>query len=339
MDLVLGPLSFLYGKVTSFRNRLYDQGIFKSHSCELPVVSVGNLTMGGTGKTPIIEHLLNWAKTNGLKPALVTRGYAGRVKGVQKMTAPVDPNFFGDEPTMLHRRFPSLPIYVGADRVEAVRKINREENIDLGFADDAFQHRRLRRNVDIVVVDCMESQKNYKTLPLGRARESLDSIQRSNFLLLNKVNLVSADRRTKILEFLTNHMVRKEIPIIEVEYNIARFTNLDSGKSWNPTLQESVLAASGIGNPRGFEKLLRESLEVSKHMIFDDHYRYKKRDIESLVSSADKLGVQKIVVTEKDAVKISSLNLHLDRFWSMDLILRFSPKVEELYGYIFNQVK
>src|SRR5690606_23906728 len=151
------------------RNLLYDKGVFSCTKVGVPIVSVGNITVGGTGKTPIVDHLIRWSVEKGLRPAAISRGYKGKFSGVKKVV-PHSGLYFGDEPMLLASRNTGVPIYVGADRVSVVQNILQREQVNIVFADDAFQHRRLFRDLDIVVVDMFDEDRDFRTLPLGRGR-------------------------------------------------------------------------------------------------------------------------------------------------------------------------
>ena len=195
MNLILAPFSFLYSQVMALRNLLYDRDVLPTFEVGIPIVSVGNLTLGGTGKTPLICELVAWALENKLHPGVVSRGYRGQVRGVELVTPNGDPSYFGDEPVMIASRFANVPVYVGADRVAAVKKMIEHQKVDIIFADDAFQHRRLGRKADIVVVDCTEAISNYRVVPVGRARENVRGLDRADFIILNKVNLATPEQK------------------------------------------------------------------------------------------------------------------------------------------------
>lgn len=159
------PLSYLYRKVMDLRNDLYDKDVINVHQFQIPIVSVGNLTLGGTGKTPIICELISWAREQGLKPAMISRGYKGNVSGVTKVNPAGSPEDFGDEPFMVANKFKDIPVYVSPNRVAGVEQILKAEDVKIIFADDAFQHRRMGRVLDILVIDCSEKIENYQVIP------------------------------------------------------------------------------------------------------------------------------------------------------------------------------
>lgn len=338
MNFLLYPFSCLYSFFIRCRNWLYDKGIIKVHNFNIPIVSVGNLTWGGTGKTPILCELLRWALEQGLKPAVVSRGYKGRVRGVERVNPDGDPSYFGDEPVMIASRFLTVPVYVGADRVGAVSKILASEQVQIIFADDAFQHRRLGRNLDVVILDCTEKITNYNVAPMGRGREEKNSLRRADFIILNKVNLALPQNKLEALDFISHTCGDIHVPVIESEYYVKRLINLDGVEEVSTSKYHSVLLVSGIGNPSAFEALVAKNYDVKGHMAFWDHYNYSQADIDKILNEAKFLGVEKILITEKDAIKIKKFKEKLDVVRVVELAPKLSLRVKGLYEKILNQL-
>lgn len=337
---ILTPFEFLYSRMMAIRNHLYDSQHLKSVHTGVPVVSVGNITLGGTGKTPLICELVAWAIENQLKPGVVSRGYRGQVRGVARVKPDGDPAYFGDEPVLIAQRFNGAPVYVGADRVAAVKKIREDNDVNIVFADDAFQHRRMLRDIDIVIFDCTEDLANYRVVPVGRARESLSALTRAQFVILNKVNLTTPEHKRDVLEFIEDHLRGRDVPIIESEYYVRRLIHISDSQAIEPIGYESAIIMSGVGNPKGVEKLLIKNFDIKKHLTFRDHHEFNLADVKTAIDTAKAAGAKKILVTEKDAVKIKKIlanNLALpgsDLFWSTELSLKLSIKVKRLYEKI-----
>jgi tetraacyldisaccharide 4'-kinase len=333
------PISYIYSKAMAVRNELFVRKIIPVVECGIPVVSVGNLTMGGTGKTPIICELVAWALEQKLRPGVVSRGYKSHVKDVERVTADSEPGHFGDEPTMIANRFKTIPVYVGADRVRAIQKMRAETDVQIIFADDAFQHRRMGRNVDVVVIDCTEPIKHYRVLPLGRAREDISGLKRANFIILNKVNLSTPEQKMAVLNFVENSLGDLDTPVVESEYYVRNLVSLKDGSKIEPGGVEPIVLLSGVGNPQGVERLLTKNFDIKKHFAFRDHHHYTKEDIRKVIDEARKLKVRRILLTEKDAVKISVLLnkgeiANAEMFWCTELSLKLSIKVKRLYEKI-----
>ena len=297
-------LSWLYGSALKLRNYSYDKQILRSIKVAKPVVSIGNITVGGTGKTPVVDDILYWARQSGIKAGVVSRGDGGNYKGIVKVTSILKPEIFGDEPTMLSMRNKDIPIYLSPDRVAAASELIRNENIDIIIADDAFQHRRLNRNLDIVIIDLLETKENYNVLPFGRAREEISGISRADIVILNKANLVTEQQVVTIKNMLLPYC-QKKCEFILGEYKAGKLISMKGELKKNGA---SFLLVSGIGRPRSFESLVRsKNINVVHHEIFKDHYKYSEQDMKKIIILAQEKGVQDIICTQKDAVKLNQL--------------------------------
>lgn len=335
------PLAKAFGIVVSTRNKLYDQKAIKVKKVKVPVVSVGNITVGGTGKTPILAELVHWALSSGLKIGVVSRGYKGKFKGVSRVshTDPDAPVIYGDEPTMLSEKFPDVPIYVSPDRVLAAQTLIEENDVQVIFADDAFQHRRLHRDIDVVVVDCTEPLSNYNLLPYGRLREPLESLKRANYIILNKVNLVSPEEKNNVIDLLESLSDGLSSKIIESEYYVKALKfNSEAIELGDIAPTEPFLLVSGIGNPQALETNLSQFLKIKKHIRYSDHHNYSKKDVRYILKSHEKEQTCRIIITEKDAVKLrsySELNgLTLTTLLSPKLSLKAKGLYEEVLRVI-----
>lgn len=309
------PLAGLYGSVMSARNLAFDRGLFKTKSVSCPVISIGNLTAGGTGKTPLTALLIEGFLKRGLRVGLVSRGYGGTEKGPARV--PQDGSAstarrYGDETAWFAHRFPTVPVVICGKRVAAAQHLLTEEKVDLILADDAFQHRWLRRDFDIVVLDPTEPAWHYRPLPLGREREGFDSLTRAQAIFVTKTNLAE-EARVNWLGKKIAHAV-KRTPVYELESHITSFlpvrTQLAEPRSALSFKGERVLLVSGIGRPHTFARLIRNFVraEVLEHLVFADHHAYTAANLADIESRAVKLGVSAILVTEKDAVKMSAWN-------------------------------
>ncbi|MCB0407856.1 MAG: tetraacyldisaccharide 4'-kinase [Bdellovibrionales bacterium] len=308
---VLTPLAEIYKGIASTRNALYDRNVLKIEKLNVPVVSVGNLTMGGTGKTPAVLFLVDLLLKNGKSVGVISRGYGRKTSGVLEVEAAFDTNLFGDEPALIKKHFPNISVFVGEKRVEAGRALLKKNKVDVIIADDAFQHRRLYRNLDIVLLDATESLLNYEVFPQGRAREPKKGLERADIVLITKANLEGALLKDEIIRFFNNDLnteIKQDTFISEMVLGKAYFLFSDKEVIFQPG--EKVTLVSAVGNPDSFEKLCKKEykVDIQQHLKFSDHYRFLKNDFLSLESFSGK-----IIVTEKDAIKLRSLNLaHLE---------------------------
>jgi tetraacyldisaccharide 4'-kinase len=270
--------------------------------------------------------------------AVVSRGYKGQVTTWARVATDGDSRVFGDEPLMLAQKFPEVPIYVGADRVAVVRELLSREKVQLIFTDDTFQHRRLKRNLDVLILDCTEAPSHYEVVPLGRGREDKSGLNRSDFVILNKVNLASPEKKQELVSFVEELRGDREIPIIECEYYIHRFSRLDGQGAREASAYEKVALVSGVGRPQTFEDLMKKHFDVRKHFIFRDHHDYTESDVEKLIAQVDKLGVTRVITTEKDAVKLRRFSNLKEKIWVAELAPKLSLRVKSLYEKILSQV-
>lgn len=320
IEALLWPLAVLYAAIVGLRGFAYHNRWLKSFSVDAPVLSIGNLTAGGTGKTPLTALIVSELQKRDCRVGIVSRGYGGKVKGVERVafaeSASGVATYFGDEPTWYARNFPKVPVYVGPDRVSVAKAMLRAEDIQFIVADDAFQHRRLRRSIDIVVIDATEPRWHYRSLPLGRLREGFSSLRRAHVVFLTKVNLASREQ----VEWLDERIraSNSRLPVYKMESAIRCFVPLaplgfeKRAESFSFAPRElrgrRLLLVSGIGRPSTFEQLVREQTEgeILEHVIFRDHHEYSEDDRVALEKKAMELKADLIVVTEKDAVKLES---------------------------------
>jgi tetraacyldisaccharide 4'-kinase len=305
---ILLPLSIVFTFLSFLRAKLYDVGVIESFSVNSKVICVGNLTSGGTGKTPIIRWLAQEISKRGKKVAVLSRGYkrnSEKILKVNPMSAEVAK--FGDEPLQLAKQLKGISIYVGANRVQAARQIINEESPDVILMDDGFQHRRLRRDLDLVVMDATQPLWHYWPLPLGFGREGRWALKRAQAVVLTKSNLASVSDIEKLN--------LGGLKLLEFNSHIVRCRTLD-GEIWNleRLRGEKVALLSAIGNPASFEKQVKSNgVEVVYHKIFPDHHRFRVWDINKFLAKAGKAGAAKTLVTEKDAVKLLEFNFPKDK--------------------------
>ena len=187
MTILLSPLSLLFYIIVSLRNWLYDIGLLKSLSVEKPVLCVGNLTTGGTGKTPWVQFLCRYYEAQKKKVAIVSRGYGGDYEGLLEVKSDMDARVSGDEPLWLKNNTEAV-IYLSKDRKYAADQVIKKEKPDLIILDDGYQHRRLNRDFNLVIIDASASWDSYHMLPWGRMREPFSSLKRAHTDVINKCN-------------------------------------------------------------------------------------------------------------------------------------------------------
>ena len=280
-----------YRCATALRNALYDARILRAHRATVPVVSVGNLTLGGTGKTPMVAYVARRLLERGRRVAILSRGY-GADRG---------PN---DEAMVLARHLPDVPHLQHPNRVRSARRAVDEHGADVLVLDDAFQHRRLARDLDLVLVDATQPFGYGRVFPRGLLREPLTSLRRADLLVLTRSDQCSPDDLARIRK-----TVQRRVPAARWVVTRHRVTGLVSaGGAQQPTTDladTGVLAVAGIGNPGAFRSTLeRLGARILDWVELDDHHRYTDGDVAMLGERAAQHGCRLVVTTEKDLVKI-----------------------------------
>lgn len=305
MNIILKICSILYGIVVAVRNFLYDSSLLRSEKFDIPIICVGNLTVGGTGKTPMVEYLVEKLKSN-YNIVVLSRGYKRRTKGYVVVGQTDKYINVGDEPLQIKKKFPQIKVVVCEDRNFAIHKIQSDfKDVNLIIMDDGFQHRSVLPLVNIIMVDYTRPIMEDHLLPYGQLRDSRKTMQRADYIVVTKApkNLSFPDRRC-IAE--KNCMV---------SYQKVFFSHVSSWEIKNvfgpvQFRNEPVIAMSGIGNPLSFMGSLKEhGLNVVAHIDFDDHHMYYKADLAMMRRYLNNHPGSVIVTTEKDAVKISSSSL------------------------------
>jgi tetraacyldisaccharide 4'-kinase len=290
--------AWAYGAIVGLRNFGYDRGWLKSHQVGVPVVSVGNLTLGGTGKTPMVEWVARWSRRRDIRVAILSRGY-GQKQGLN------------DEGRVLEENLPDVPHLQGVDRVRLARTAVTELNSEMIVLDDGFQHRRLARDADVVLIDALEPFGLAHLFPRGLLREPVRSLARAQVVVLSRADLVDGVERAAIRSLAE----RTAGPLQWVEARHAPLCLVDSEGVNLPLelLKEIAVAAfCGIGNPEGFRRtitpLCRNLLDLR---IFPDHHNYSASDVRDLEAWAEGLGANLVLTTQKDLVKLRASVLGL----------------------------
>ena len=313
----LKRLSRLYGAVVQLRLWLYDRGVLHRHPLGCQVISVGNVTAGGTGKTPMVEKLARDLRDNGRKVAILSRGYrkgAGKTPfpslplEVSKGNGPcegITSEQSGDEPFMLAKNLPGVAVLVDKDRVRSGRHAVRKLDCDTLLLDDGFQYQRLKHRLDLVLVDCGNPFGNGNVLPRGILREPMRNLRRARFICITKVRgRDTAELRRRIRE------LNPDAGLMECDHVpcLLRDAFTDAEHPLSELRGRRVFALSGIASPRSFETSLEDlgATLLGRHHVAD-HHRYSRREVQRIVNKARELGADWIVTTEKDAVRIPLL--------------------------------
>jgi len=303
----LAAVSLVYGAGVRLRNAGYDCGLFPVHRLPCRVVSVGNLTVGGTGKTPTVMTIAAALRAAGERVCIVLRGYRGAGTGARVVSDGRNIRLSwreaGDEAVLLAQCLPGVPVVVGADRVAAGRLAIAEFRPETILLDDGFQHRRIHRDRDLVLVDATDPFGGEWLLPRGRLRESVRGLRRADAILVTR-----ADQATD-LEGVVRRLAAAAPgrPIARGTYRACRLRELGSGRGHAVTAirGKRVLAVSGIANPHGFHGTLeRLGAVLVDRVVFRDHHPFESNDRRRIAGAAQASGAEWIVTTEKDAVRL-----------------------------------
>jgi tetraacyldisaccharide 4'-kinase len=303
--LGLWTVSVPYGWVTGLRNRLYDYGWKASHRAAVPVVSIGNLTVGGTGKTPCVEYVARFYRDHNQRVTILSRGYGGAGA----------PN---DEALVLEENLCGVGHLQGIDRVALAARAVREKNADVLVLDDGFQHRRLARDLDVVLVDATQPCGSGYLFPRGLLRESPAGLGRAGVVVLTRSDQVSLSERGRLREEVDR--LAPGVPVVEATH---RPTELVNGERESASLQKlagrPVAGFCGIGNPDAFRRTLEKlELSVGEFRTFPDHHQYTPEDIIDLERWAGGQGKNCVVVTtQKDLVKVRLSRLAGKELWAL----------------------
>ena len=321
-------LSLFYGLAVRILSFIY---LIKPYRLNCKVISIGNITLGGTGKTPLVESLALKLKEGGHRVAILSRGY--KRKASRCLTsAVIYPQAMGDEPQMLSRNLENVPVVVDKDRISAAKKAIRDHQVDAVILDDGFQQWRIKKDLDIVTIDAANPWTNLAVLPRGILREPLSSLRRAHIFVLTKVNL---NPHHQAVEQLLKEINPRAL-IVEAVHKPVGFYKFGEPRDnlFNPDefSGEKVSLVCGIADPQSFEKLVSKlGIEVALSFKFPDHYIYSEEDLNKIISDSKQKGINKIITTEKDSVRLQAMNYRLR---TMDCyVLRI--KLEVLQDEIF----
>ena len=285
LTVILEPLSWLFCLLVLVRRFLYRFKILKTVQFNIPVIVVGNLTVGGTGKTPLVIELANLLKKQGYRPGVISRGYGGKARTwPQQVRWDGDPTMVGDEAILIARRT-RCPMAVGPDRVASAEALLKYTDCNVIISDDGMQHYALGRDIEIAVIDGIRRYGNEKCLPAGPLREPVKRLEQVNFRITNGV----AGPDEYAMNYRAEKLCRADDSAVTLDISSLK--------------NQTVHAIAGIGNPqRFFDNLKKSGLDIIEHS-FPDHYPFKRTDL-------DFGEIQPIVITEKDAVKCQRFHLH-----------------------------
>ena len=342
------PFSWLYGFGVGFRNMLFEMGILKSRSYTVPVISVGNITVGGTGKTPHVEYLIRLLKDK-VNVAVLSRGYKRKSHGFVLADAETPMKMIGDEPYQMKQKFPDITVAVDSKRTRGIDHLISGEagkDIDVVLLDDAFQHRYVKPGINILLVDYHRLIIYDELLPAGRLREPVKSKDRADIVIITKCpwNLKPMEFRviTKAMKlypyqqlFFSTHEYEMPIAVFpEEQGKLGASETLDSLASLK---DKNVLLLTGIGSPEQMKHDMEQMTDHVTPLTFSDHHDFKQKDIVAINEAFAALPEPKVIVTtEKDATRLavleelsSEVKQHL---YKLPIYIQIMQDQEELFN-------
>jgi len=307
------PFSPIYSIAMRMREKMYARGILQSYALSVPVISVGNLTLGGSGKTPMVQYLARELQKYGFHPAIISRGYGGKATGKINVVADgktilLSAGQAGDEPRLLAETLPGVPVLTGI-----VRRFPAQAAIDRGadilLLDDGFQHLQIRRDVNLVLFNTDRLAGNSRVFPGGDLREPVAALKRATHFVMTGVREDNQDRADRFGELLRTRF--PGIPVSLVGYGVAGVVQLNRAGLLEPVAdpplqQGDWFGFAGIAHPQSFRQTLEHGgVHLADFQVLDDHQRYTTEMMRKLVDRATKSGVLGLVTTEKDLVKLA----------------------------------
>ena len=301
------PLSWFYGIGVNFRNTLFSIGMLKSRAFDVPVISVGNITVGGSGKTPHVEYLIRLLK-NTFHTAVLSRGYKRKSKGFVQATAETTMPEIGDEPYQMMQKFPDVTIAVDKNRCHGIDTlVENDNNIDVILLDDAFQHRYVKPGINILLVDYHRLIIYDKLLPAGRLREPLSGKDRADIVIITKCPKDLKPMEYRVITKAMSLYPYQQLFFTSIDYGELQpvFNDTKAALALTQLKDHNVLLLTGIASPRQMTHDLEPLAPKLTPLTFSDHHNFKEKDVELINSTFASLPEPKLIITtEKDVTRL-----------------------------------
>lgn len=311
---LLFPFAFVYGIIILIRNWLFDKGFLRSSRFNFPVICVGNLAVGGTGKTPMVEYLVELLQDK-FKTATLSRGYKRKTKGftiANEKTTAID---IGDEPMQFHLKFPAITVAVGEERLVAIPQIlHQRPQTEVIILDDAFQHRSVQAGLNILLTDYMNLYTRDLMMPAGDLRDVKSSRKRAHLIIVTKCKSdLTQEEKTALIKEI-DPLPHQQVFFTEIIYE--QPYHLFQKKKANIDLSTEVLLVCGIANPKPMMEFLTKHVRTYDMIRFADHHIFTIDDLKELKKHFEKLGSSRsiILTTEKDAVRLEKFSNELSNY-------------------------
>ena len=301
------PLSWFYGIGVRFRNFLFDVGLLKSQDYKVPIISVGNITVGGTGKTPHVEYLVKLLKDQ-LKVAVLSRGYKRKSRGYVLADKDTPMQQIGDEPYQMKQKFPGITVAVDKNRRRGIAQLTEDDTVDVILLDDAFQHRYVKPGINILLVDYHRLIIYDKLLPAGRLREPLPGKNRADIVIVTKCPKELKPMEYRVITRAMNLFPYQTLYFSTLEYGELRpvFPKVRSNVTLSQLSNYNVLLMTGIASPRQLKEDLAPLAKSITPMTFADHHNFTHKDLQRLNDTFEAMPSPKVIITtEKDATRLN----------------------------------
>jgi len=342
VNAFLYVISLLYRLVITVRNRLYDYNIFPEIKLSCPVISIGNITVGGTGKTPCVIWIAQMLQEQGWKPAVLSRGYGSKnslpVNIVSDGVKILHPGAIaGDEPLLIAQSLPGIPVITGPKRILTGKKAINNFGVNVLICDDAFQHRQIFRDINLVLLDSQAPLGNGHMLPRGSLREPITELRRADAFILTRTG-EAAEAKTiagKLAEagnipvYSSTH---KPVDAVKGDYSISLPLSELKGKK--------VCAFAGIAKPDSFKNaILAAGAQIMSFDIFPDHHRYNSKELENIRNNFLKSNADLLITTEKDGMRLQEFAYFLKDIYLLRIKLEIVPDEDSLKNFILERLE
>jgi tetraacyldisaccharide 4'-kinase len=341
VKIIAYVISFFYRLIINFRNWLYDHKILKEVTLPCPVISVGNITVGGTGKTPCVIMLAQMLQENGFKPAILSRGYGGKsihpvnvVSDGHKIL--LDSETAGDEPFLIAQILKGIPVITGAKRIVTGETAINQFGANVLICDDAMQHRKIFRDINLVLLDSQSLRVNNHILPRGRLREPITELKRASAFVLTRTD--ESQQTNNTIEKLVQN---ENIPIFMSIHKPKDMVKGDYSAQWPISILagKKVCAFCGIAKPDSFKKtLLDAGAQVLSFDIFSDHHRYNKNELEKIKTRFIDCRADFLISTQKDGTRLQELPEYLTMIYMLRIELEIIPSGESFKKFILGRL-
>ncbi len=302
-SLLKATLASIYKAAIKLRHTLYDRGLLKIEKFDIPIVCVGNITVGGTGKTPMTELVVS-ALSSSYNVAVLSRGYGRRTKGYIEVLPSAHYRDVGDEPLQIKLKYPEAVVVVCEKRADGIRRLQQEHpEVNLIVMDDGFQHRSVEPKINIITIDATRPIKDDEMMPLGNLRDVSEALDRAHYFVVTKCPTTMTPIERRLMRKTLIHFAYQKLYFTRY-INYRPEPLFPQEGSITLTHESDVIAVSGVGNPQPFIDSVKSSYNLVDVISYNDHHVYRMRDLHQMQERLEQHPNSVIIITEKDAVKL-----------------------------------